>query len=87
MLTNSLSACHLETRESVSSGALRSHLLNHLFKLLLFVLLQGFVVLHGRHVQLVLRLWLRWLKWTGENRNLSIHHFLRGEEDHREWWV
>lgn len=56
-------------------------MLDHLFKLLLFVLLKGFKIFHRCHIQLMLRLWFRWLKWTREDCNLSIFHLLQEETE------
>lgn len=58
-----------------------AHLPDHLLKLLLFVLLEGFKIFHRCHIQLMFRLWFRGLKWTCEDCNLSIFHLLQEETE------
>lgn len=64
---------------SATDGHGQTHLLNHLLELLLLVLLEGLVVLHRRHVQLVLGLRLRRLERTREDGDLGVLHLLRGQ--------
>lgn len=49
-----------------------SNLLDHLLKLLLLIFLECFVVLNRGHIQLMLGLGLRRLKWAGEDGNFHI---------------
>lgn len=73
--------CSVSSSLNLTRSNLKAHLPDHLFKLLLFVLLKGFKIFHRCHIQLMLRLWFWWLKWTREDRNLSIFHLLQEETE------
>ena len=58
-----------------------SYLLNHLRKLVLFILLQFLEVFHAGHLIVVLDLWFGWFKRTGEDRHSSILDHLKEKGD------
>lgn len=64
----------------VSSSFCGVNLLDHFLKLLLFIVLECFVVLHRSHIQLMLGLGLRRFKWAGEDGNFSIFQNLSGDK-------
>ena len=73
--------CSVSSSLNLTRSSLKAHLPDHLFKLLLFVLLKSFKIFHRCHIQLMLRLWFWWLKWTREDCNLSIFHLLQEETE------
>lgn len=57
-----------------------TNLLDHLFKLLLFILLESFVVLNRGNIQLMLGLGLRGLKRASKDCNFNIFQDLNGDK-------
>lgn len=58
-----------------------TNLLDHLLKLLFFIFLKGFVVLHRGDVQLMLGLGLRGLKRACEDGNFNIFQDLKNKNN------